>query len=156
MLRFKGWSLQKRSIKQFLIYPKFQLRLIAINIVALSIAFVAIIFQNFYLFSKLHKMGADAGMPADHPFHQFINFQESQFTTMTWLTLFGILFVFTITSLIISHRVAGPIVRLKEFFTAMKQTGKMTPLHFRKNDFFDDLPEIVNDSLDSLSKPKNS
>jgi hypothetical protein len=144
--------LQRRSPKQILIYPKFQLRLIAINITALLIAFTALIFQNYILFAKLHQMGTEAGLPAEHPFHQFINYEQNHFLFYTCGTLAGMLVIFIIASLIISHRVAGPIVRLKSFFISVRDSGKISQLQFRKDDFFDDLPEVINQSLESISK----
>lgn len=150
------FDFQKRFLSNILIYPKFQLSLIGINFLALVVAFAILIFQNFYIFSKLHKMGEDAGLTEDHVFHQFIRFQENQFLFFTTATFIVVLLIITLVSLFISHRVAGPVLRLKTYFLDMQKTEKIQKLEFRKNDFFDDLPKIINSSLQSVVEKNKS
>ncbi len=147
---------KKRSFNSIFIYPRFQLSLIALNIFILVSAFLALIFQNYFLFSKLHEMGRAAGLPQDHTYHQFIQFQEDQFILFTSVTFFMIIFFISLVSLFISHRVAGPILRLKNYLVQVGQTNQISELVFRKNSFFNDLPKAVNDCLKSVREKNKS
>jgi len=61
------------------------------------------------------------------------------------LVLFSVLTVVGIVALLYSHRMAGPLVRLKEYM-AMLARGKNTPpLIFRKNDEFVELAKNYED-----------
>ena len=51
---------------------------------------------------------------------------------------------------VISHRLAGPLVRLRRFFQVIADTGQVTNLSFRKGDYLSDLPPLVNKALGRL------
>ena len=54
-------------------------------------------------------------------------------------------------TLYLSHKIAGPMVTLRNFFTDIvrgkKPIGKM---HFRDRDFLMDIPPLVNDAIAKL------
>ena len=69
-------------------------------------------------------------------------------------TVIGIEAVFLgltfLMSLLVSHRVAGPLYKLKSHFDKIRG-GKFEPdLRFRKHDHFKDLADAYNDSMKSL------
>lgn len=148
-------AFRRRLLNYVFIYPVFQLKLVLVNLIILICGFIVLILQNFYLFSKLHQMGNDAGMSKDHAFHQFIQFQQEQFVFFASITMAVVLFLISAASILLSHRIAGPIVRLQQYFVRIIETGEISKLEFRKNDFFDDLPTIANKALESL-KENNS
>jgi hypothetical protein len=55
-----------------------------------------------------------------------------------------------VTTLILSHKLAGPIVRLKWYFQQIAKTGHAKPVHFKKSNFMQDLPPIINQALQKL------
>lgn len=54
--------------------------------------------------------------------------------------------------LIISHKLAGPLVRLRNHFEEIGKTGEPKPLSFREGDFFSDLPPVINNALKEIDK----
>ena len=55
-------------------------------------------------------------------------------------------------TLILSNRLAGPIVRLREHFRKISEGGNLEPVYFRQKDFFNDLPPLINDALKKVSR----
>jgi hypothetical protein len=66
---------KKHFRKKLLIYPKFQLRILAINagISLLTFGFVA--FQTSMAFRKLNDLGEKVHLPADHVYFKFLELQ---------------------------------------------------------------------------------
>lgn len=64
------------------------------------------------------------------------------FLGMMQIALLGIVFVVTI---FISHKIAGPMYKLKTYLTGLTNGESVTPLYFRKGDYFLDVAQVVND-----------
>lgn len=67
------------------------------------------------------------------------------------MAILGIVFVITI---FISHKIAGPMYKLKTYLTNIKNGGEISPLYFRKGDYFADLADDVNDYVQSLEQQR--
>ncbi len=132
---------------KLLIYPKFQLSIIALNTFVILGICVAIYAGIKLGYQELHSQGEVSNLPTNHPYFNFIAYQSNLIMTYLGLCLFiGIVFS-NLFILVISHRVAGPIVRLKKHLMEVSSSGKISPIHFRKGDFFSDLPEVVNEAM---------
>jgi methyl-accepting chemotaxis protein len=130
--------------KKLLINPKFQLSLIAyMNFVAIST--IAIFYGAVsYFFWRLRGMGVAAGLPPTHVFFEFLHDQRvimNGVFLVTALLAFVVLFA---SGLVLSHRIAGPIERLKSHLDRLTGGETEAELTFRERDYFDDLPEPVN------------
>lgn len=142
----------------FLIYPKFQLGMILINLFLIIFVFGVTFFQAFGTFRRFSEIGESIQLPPDHAYFRLIEFQGSRLYS-SLIVSFTVAFILSgILTLLISHRLAGPIVRLRGYFRRIAQTRSVEePLKFRERDFFDDLPDAINDAMDALGqKPKNS
>lgn len=107
--------------KKLLIYPQFQLLMIAINLATYFLTFFGI----FYFFSEKYIFGA---------------------------LIFGAIFS-SVATLILSNKLAGPIVRLHLHFKFIAEGGKNIPaVFFRKGDFFTSLPPLINSAMDRMKK----
>ncbi len=123
-------------VPQLMIYPKFQLTLILINIfiIVMPLSFVAYKIMNS--FDHMRFLGIKANFSENHSYFRFISMQE---TSILWsfLVVSGIcLLVSSFIYLILSHKLAGPIVRLTKYFTVIADGGQVGTLAFRKKDFF--------------------
>ncbi|MBF0312248.1 MAG: hypothetical protein HQK50_02835 [Oligoflexia bacterium] len=140
--------------KKYLIEPKFQLMLVLINLLTLLLA-AAIFITAFYLaFENLRTMGIASGLPQGDTYFSFI---DMQFSLLMKKILFGVglaLLVGCVLTLYLSHKMIGPLLRLRKFFTQIKESGEVTPLCFRKNDYLSDLPAIINQALEVIRKNK--
>jgi len=132
---------QRRS---FLINPSFQYRFMA-WIGALGVSVVMLMhLSHSWFFYQLKKQAVQAGVPPAHPFYSFISDRQEE---MGWIALacfLGILVVSAVFGLVLSHRIAGPMYRLRRHFETVAKTGVHTPLKFRDHDFFLEIPEAYN------------
>lgn len=138
--------------KRFLIYPRFQLTLIAFQWVILAAILTSIYFTIGNAVTHLRSTAVEVGLDPNHPFFRLISLEEKLLLkSLKWP--FGIAAVaITFLSVWVSDRLAGPIIRLREFFREMGQTGAPDTVRFRKGDFFDDLPEVINTALKRITK----
>lgn len=144
---------KRRGLARYLIYPKFQLVFIAWQALAFLGVLGLLLFSTARSFANLKTMGVQAQLPTNHVYFDFIALQAKTFTLHILLaTLLAFLFSATV-SLILSHRLAGPIVRTKKYFEVISDQKKVTEtLQFRNDDFFDELPPAINQALTRLNK----
>jgi D-alanyl-lipoteichoic acid acyltransferase DltB (MBOAT superfamily) len=145
--------LKNRKLKNFLIYPRFQLTLVAINIFILGITVVLIFTQIFTNFEEVNLIGQKLNLPADSSFFKFLEHQRDMLLTRMYWAI-GISFTIAFSFIIyFSHKASGPIHRLRCYFEELKENKEVKyPLSFRDGDFYSDLPQIVNEGIESIKK----
>ena len=138
--------------RQYLIMPKFQLNLIFWNFTVTISIFLIVLFQLYQGMSNLKAMGANAGFSPDHPYFQFVReLSNGIYLNISIGFVVGIL-VSGLITLFSSHKLAGPIYRLKIFFEKVSQDGKVSEISFRKGDYLSDYAPIINNALKKISK----
>lgn len=144
----------RRKFRNFLIYPKFQVGLLAIQAAVLVLAFGLVQAANHVVFARLARKGMDAGLSPNHPYFQFIKEQSGQFTSYALLAFLGALLISSCVTLYLSFRLAGPIYRLRNYLSAIATEGgkSVEPLRFRDGDFYSDLPDVVNQAVDRMKR----
>jgi hypothetical protein len=139
--------MKKKVRWQLLIYPRFQLTLLLIEAIVISSVFFFIIVQASRSYRKLRELGEGAGLAATHSYFKVLELQFQNLQTHL-LIAFGVGFlVSALATLALSNRLAGPIVRMTEYFKRINETGEWSEsneLHFRKGDFFSELPPLIN------------
>jgi hypothetical protein len=146
---------KKQVRTRFLIFPQFQLKLLGANLLVMTLAAGVIWLQMSRAFSELAQMSATAGASGAEAefFRRFLEFQSHNIMTSLGLALVAALLGSTLLTLVISHRFSGPLVRLRHYFRDVRDSrGPMPKLSFRKNDFLSDLPPLVNDALERVSR----
>lgn len=134
----------KRSI--LLIDPNFQYRVIK-WMMALSLAPICVFFSaHYYYFWKLKRLGQNLGLNEDHVYFRFIDTQGQELLMIFILCAILTGIIVGAFGLFFSHKVAGPIYRLRAYFREMPDSK----LSFREGDFFNDLPNVINDSLEKV------
>lgn len=133
--------------RQFLVNPTFQFRIMG-WMTLISLAPVLVFFSaHRYFFWQLEKMGLDIGLGPQHVYFKFLEVQSQKlfiiFIICSLVTSAAVLFF----GLILSHRIAGPIHRLKAYLRDFHKNDKNPPLSFREGDYFGELPGIVNQCL---------
>lgn len=84
-------------------------------------------------------------LPESHPYIVFHNLFQEQ-SIMVFMMALGISFIISfVLGVVISHRVAGPLVKLRKHFenVAADQQNDTT-VHFRENDFFKEVATAYN------------
>ena len=76
---------------------------------------------------------------------------------MNKVFLFTTIFIFiylVVFGLILSNRIAGPLIKLRSYFEDMAETGKLKKISFRDGDFFKEIEVSFNESIDKLESKK--
>jgi hypothetical protein len=141
--------MKKRTI--LLIYPKFQLPLIFWNILIFLGVTTVQLFVSHKAFTNFKELGETAGFDGNHPYFAFITRYEAEFMQYALIGASVGLICFIIANLVLSHKISGPICRLKSYFSGIDKNNRPN-LSFRKNDFFSELPATINSAFERLSK----
>ncbi len=140
---------------KYLIYPRFQLTLIGINAAVLLLLVGAVLFQLYRSFENLRERGLNAGIDPSHVYFRFLDHQASTVYSYLLVSLALGVFISFVTTLFLSHKLAGPVVRLHTYFKELAEgdVEKVKPLQFRKRDFFSTLPVVINEAISHLKQP---
>lgn len=133
--------------KNFLIYPKFQLLLIGCNIAIMTMGFLTIYLGLHHFFAQLHARGVDSGLSLDHYYFIFLGGQSRQLYGLVGGAYVLSTLISSLFTLYLSQKIAGPILRLKSYFNGIEKGAALKELQFRKGDFFEELPQTINEAL---------
>lgn len=141
----------KRYLKNLLLAPRLQLFIIGyFSIISLvAIAYVIIVFNErnqkiLGLFSKLN-------LPVNHPIGRGLELQTSFLSPEFIGFAVGFFLLFFVGGLILSHRIAGPVYRLRQHLKSCH--GKRpTQIQFRDGDFFHELANDFNSYVESIEE----
>ncbi len=134
---------------RLLIYPKFQLTLLFGNFLLMLTVLGSVYFSVHRSFENLASNGVKAGLTSDHPYFQLLTYQFEHIAK----NLIGAFLIggalSTVWMLILSNKLAGPILRLKGYFQNLTLYNYKT-VEFRKGDFFTELPPLINSAFDRV------
>ena len=135
---------QQGGRKNFLINPRFQLSFLAYTL-GVSILTIAFFYAaDAYFFWKFHQLGQGLGLPSNHVFFQFLDEQHSTKNTYYGIAAAVSLVFLTIWGLLLSHRVAGPLYRLRKHLHSVAQGETFSDVRFRKGDYFVEVADAYN------------
>ncbi|HLE12781.1 MAG: hypothetical protein A2504_09485 [Bdellovibrionales bacterium RIFOXYD12_FULL_39_22] len=137
---------------KYIIYPQFQYTLVAINSFILFVVITVFGVQIYRSFAYINGLGVRANLPPDHNYFKFINIQTHNLMVNMTIASFISLVFSVLFTIYFSHRLVGPIVRLKAHFLEIFNNGIIRPINFRKTDYFTDLAEVVNNALEKMKK----
>ena len=143
----------KRQLSNLLINPKFQKKYVfwvsSTGIILTCINATIIYFftkENYEFLVEMLEMTEEARGQMYQELYQIIGLLGvSSIVFMIIVSIWGI---------ILSHRVAGPLHKLKMSIDNIKNGETDTRVFFRKNDHFQDLAASFNDMMDELTKNK--
>lgn len=133
--------------KAYLVNPDFQLKLIGYALFIALLTIGVFYLSNLYFFWKLIEVGKNSKFSPDHPFFMFIGEQKRLMNSVFLVTALISLGTLIVAGVFLSHRIAGPIYRLKIYLNAIVADQHFRELKFRKGDFFADLAESINQTL---------
>lgn len=142
------------SRRIYLINPSFQYRIMAIMAV-LALAPISVFFAaHTYFFWKLRQLGINSQLNPDHIYYRFLDGQSHQLLMIfIFCSIIAMIFVL-VFGLLVSHRIAGPIHRLKMHLSQVSEGKEVRELSFRKGDYFTEVPALVNQALTALKNKK--
>jgi hypothetical protein len=142
----------QRKLKNFLILPGFQLGLIGMNVSIIAITFTFFWVTAHNLLRGLSPAAGLSGIQLKF-YEDYLEYHRGVFNrTFLFSSLLALVLSSTIT-LLVSHRLAGPFVRMKGFFGAINKGVYPIPrLAFRDGDFFQELPTIINEAITHIEE----
>jgi hypothetical protein len=145
-------TIYNRKKSSILINPKFQWTLIGYASAVAVLILIAVYGLFSFGFHEFTLIGAQAGLPADHVYFQFIKMQEGTFHRVLLVLALVVALILVVGGLVVSHKIAGPVYRMKKEFTEMqnKTPVELKKIHFRKGDFFPELADTYNQLIDKL------
>lgn len=140
--------------KTLLINPRFQLDFIGkiLGLLFVMIAILAVVLN--WQYSPLVTQIENLELVAHHPLVIELNVFKKMMIVSSILTAASLFFICCAAGLLISHKVAGPLHRLKKHLMRMRDLKEITPLNFRKNDYFSEIADDFNSFLDIVEVKK--
>lgn len=144
----QGPAPQLRQVKNIIIDGKFQFKLLSYFVGLFFLTTICLYSTTFLFFWRLKSKALNVGIPENHVFFKFLENQKYDLD-MLFIGLAILNFIILITvGFIISHRVAGPIYKLKKYLQSMNSESENFKL--RSTDFFKELEPIMNEFKNKL------
>ncbi len=133
--------------RKFLTHPRFQLLLLGVNLGTLSLSSLVIWVSVQNTLLDLKPVAGLSGVEAEH-FKNYLDYQIHNFQNSMLMALaIGLLFAGTVT-LFISHRIAGPLIRLRNYFENLARgDDPISKISFRDGDYLNELAPVINDAV---------
>jgi signal transduction histidine kinase len=152
----------KKKRKKYLVDKKFQTRLV-VFIVILVVS--SVVLSGLLSFAVAHHLESKNtrkiyGTRIENQ-DEFVLVERLMILRpiiLRYLLISGVLSMIlaSISIFYYSHRLAGPIYRLEKHLRAMIDGNYGRQLHFRKNDEFTQLADVINQLQDKLKEKENS
>jgi hypothetical protein len=129
------------------IHPHFQFRMIGFVLSVAGTALVLTYLGIKVMFWKTYSIMTEEGLSWDHPVYRFIVGQEQvMFSIYSFVAVLTLIVAF-VWGLLYSHRIVGPIYRMRNHLMEAASGRAAKSLKFRENDFFQDLADAYNEEL---------
>jgi signal transduction histidine kinase len=138
-----------------LIGAKLQLRFLAVALLCNFFISAGFAFASYRFIYVFKSKALSVGLAENHFFFQFLSDQQVLLYTLTAIgCVFSVLIV-SLSMLYLTHKVAGPVYRIKTDLTAMLKTNEYRNIKIREGDELQDVVVLLNDILDKLSTLEN-
>lgn len=139
---------ENRKLKNLILNPEFQFKLMS-YFLGLFVLTTASLYSTSYLFFwRLNQKALNVGIPKGHVFFKFVENQKADLDTMFIILAVVNLILLLGTGFVVSHRIAGPIYKLKKHLHEFNSESPNFKL--RDKDFFKELETIVDDLKDKI------
>jgi hypothetical protein len=139
---------KKRQWRNILIDQNFQFRLLSYFVGLFLLTTVTLYSTTFLFFYRLKHKALDVGIPDGHIFYRFLADQKHDLDLLFLLLVLVNLLILLGVGFVVSHRIAGPILKLKNYLRDLSPASRS--FNLRQGDFFRDLEPIVNSLKDKL------
>ncbi|MCO4793029.1 MAG: hypothetical protein KC493_04915 [Bacteriovoracaceae bacterium] len=139
-------NIKKRKLKNYLLFPHIQFKLIIGALIATILSLGGAYFSVQASFNRLTDIGQKLNFPSNSGYFKLINAQqEIVFSNVMMASAVGIILTILIV-ILISHRALGPFYRIKIFFQNYESNSN-DRIKFRDSDYFKQLEEDINRAL---------
>lgn len=134
------------SRKIYLINPKFQIRF---SLYVCIIVLVTSIIYPFTIYSLMNNIIVFFSLKNPEIASMYESKRNSLVFFLVLLHL-GFTCLTFLSCIFFSHKIAGPLFKLKKHLTEIREHGIKGPLFFRKGDYFLDVADEVNQTMDHI------
>jgi methyl-accepting chemotaxis protein len=142
MEKFSKWKFYHRK---FLVDP-FQLRLAGVAVCHFLLV-IMIFVTALYLPVIIELQSGDITAPHVQAAARKFLFLHNNL----WLPLLGALALLVMHNILVSHRIAGPLYRLRRYLKGVGDGDLSTPIVFRKKDYLQKEADVASEMVESLS-----
>lgn len=135
----------KRNI--FIINPKFQFR---ISFLICSLFLILTIIYPLTIYELINTL-------IDQFPSKKLKLSQSRDSLLMILILIqvGMLGLIFVISIFVSHKIAGPMYKLKIFLRNIREKEKLNTIFFRKGDYFPEIADEINQTLNMLKDQRS-
>lgn len=130
--------------RRLLVYPQFQVRFLAHSTLIALVAIAMFYGAKIMFFREVENYIQGLGFPPNHTLFTFLAQQSSQMDLIFGAASVLAILAVSLGNLLLSHRVAGPLVRLMDHFEKVSRGAPREEIHFRTKDFFQELAQAYN------------
>ncbi len=132
--------------KAYLIDPKFQIKFSLYLCIALCVA------TSIYPLTIYDLMGKTIGYAAQitPAKSEALNASKGQLINILIMWQVGFTALIFILGIYFSHKVAGPIYKLRKYFSHIKEGNHPGKMSFRKGDYFKELATDFNETIEAM------
>ena len=136
--------------RSLLIDPKFQLGVVLYfnGLVTFVLGALYLLLPQFL--QKIELAARNAGLPIDHPVLLQLQTERSALAVFFLLFFLATSISATLVALIMSHRIVGPLYRLKEHWLRVAEGKTLDDVVFREDDFFHEVADACNRHMAQL------
>lgn len=142
----------KRKWSNYLIFPRFQLSLLAINLFILIGSIGVVAYQVRMHSEVLLGFARKHNLHLNQTFIEMMENFKGELQMTLWLAVMASVLVCLIFTVVFSHKVVGSLYRLKSYFKDIVSNGYQGKLVFREGDLSPEIPEIVNEAIEKIQK----
>lgn len=140
-------TVKERSWTTILINKPFQLKLLGYFVGLFILTTITLYSTTFLFFWNMKQKGLKVGIPEGHVYYDFLLNQKHDLDLLfIGLAVINLILLLA-TGFIVSHRIAGPIHKIKQ---VLKNPDAFDKVQLRQNDFFQELGPIVNEVKEKL------
>ncbi|MEX1099727.1 MAG: hypothetical protein WEB87_04835 [Bacteriovoracaceae bacterium] len=145
-----------RKWSNFLIFPRFQMVLLFINLFILSGSVGIVVFQIKKSWDVFNSFAIQQNLVHNQSFLELVAEQESNFFMTLWLAAVLSLVFCSLFTVVFSHKVVGSMHRLKSYFQDVAENGHKRELTFREGDLHKEVPDIVNAAIKRIKEDEGA
>lgn len=147
---------EKPAYKRSKVYinPKFQKTAILLFVTMALISILQMVYFGWSNFTIILEESSKLQLEANHPYLELLSGLKSSYMKLIIMSSVGTLIFFFLGALYFTHKVAGPIYKIRKQLAEAKASGftESTKIHLREGDFFTELADDVNELMDELKK----
>ena len=133
-----------------MINPRFQVSFIAYFVMFFVVSQAFLYVAVSAALDRVRDTAGDFPPATMQIFNDLLARQQGMLTTVYLVTSLTFDVIMIIIGVLVSHRVAGPLYRVKIHFNKIAETGELKDLSFRQTDYFQEIPETFNRFLAKL------